>query len=222
MNLNNYTIKAQEAIQKAVEIAGSFQQQAVETGHISKALLLTDENVMSFLSKKLNVNRLNLDTQLDEVIESYPRASGQQPYMGNDANKALQKAHTYLKEFNDEFGHQSGDHCLQEVAQVLSDVTNRPEDIVCLYGGEEFAVIMANTPKKGAVTVANRLRQKLEDKNITTASGLEYSYLSVSVGVHSTTPTATSSAVSIIKAADDALYKAKNEGRNCVVCNDES
>jgi ATP-dependent Clp protease ATP-binding subunit ClpB len=103
MNMNNYTIKSQEALQKAAEIAAGQQQQIVETGHLAKALLLSDENVMSFLIKKLNVNRLQLDTRLDALIATYPKASGQQPYLSNDANKALQKANRYLTEFGDEY-----------------------------------------------------------------------------------------------------------------------
>jgi len=103
MNFNNYTIKSQETIQKAVEIAGSAEQQAVETGHLLKALLISDENVISFLIKKLNVNRSHLDNKLDEIINGYPKVSGQQPYLGNDAHAALQKATDSLKEFGDEY-----------------------------------------------------------------------------------------------------------------------
>jgi len=103
MNFNNYTIKSQEAIQKAIEIANSNQQQSIETGHIMKAILLSDENVVSFVLKKLAINRLHLDEKLDDIIKSYPRVSGQQPYLSNDANRVLQKATDYLKEFGDEY-----------------------------------------------------------------------------------------------------------------------
>ncbi|HYG37135.1 MAG TPA: ATP-dependent chaperone ClpB [Cytophagales bacterium] len=103
MNFNNYTIKAQEAVQKAAEIAASSQQQAIEPGHLLKGLLLTDENVISFIFKKLSVNRAQLDTKLDEIINSYPKITGQQPYLGNDSAAVLQKATSYLKEFKDEF-----------------------------------------------------------------------------------------------------------------------
>ena len=68
MNFNNYTIKAQEAIQKATEIAGGFQQQAIETGHILKAILETDENVTNFLLQKLTINGNILHTKLDEIV----------------------------------------------------------------------------------------------------------------------------------------------------------
>lgn len=103
MNFNNYTIKSQEAIQKAAEIASGNQQQAIEPGHLLKAILLSDENVISFLLKKLNANRNQLEVKLDEIINSYPKVSGQQPYLSNDSHAALTKATNLLKEFKDEF-----------------------------------------------------------------------------------------------------------------------
>ncbi|MDF2475516.1 MAG: ATP-dependent chaperone ClpB [Sphingobacterium sp.] len=103
MNFNNYTIKAQEAIQKASEIAAGNQQQAIETAHILKALLTVDENVVSHLLKKLNVNITYLGTELDKQIDRFPKVSGSNIYLSSDTNNALQKAQGYLKEFNDEF-----------------------------------------------------------------------------------------------------------------------
>jgi ATP-dependent Clp protease ATP-binding subunit ClpB len=103
MNFNNYTIKSQEAIQKAAEIALANTQQAIEPGHLLKAILLSDENVVSFLIKKLEVNRKELEARLEDIIQQYPKVSGQQPYLSNDAAYALQKATTILKDFNDEF-----------------------------------------------------------------------------------------------------------------------
>lgn len=103
MNFNNYTIKAQEAIQKASEIAAGNQQQAIETAHILKALLTVDENVVIHLLKKLNVNVTYLGTELDKQIEGFPKVSGSNIYLSSDTNNALQKAQGHLKEFNDEF-----------------------------------------------------------------------------------------------------------------------
>jgi ATP-dependent Clp protease ATP-binding subunit ClpB len=104
MNFNQYTIKAQEAIQKATEIATGRQQQIVETGHLLKAALLADENITSFLLKKLGVNKSQLDTKLDEYLNSYPKSSATSPYLSNDAASALQKAeHQYLKALKDEY-----------------------------------------------------------------------------------------------------------------------
>ena len=103
MNFNNFTIKAQEAIQKASEIASGNQQQAIENAHVLKGLLLVDENVIHYLLKKLNVNINRLDSQLDELITTFPKVSGSEVYLARSANSTIQKAQSYLKEFKDEF-----------------------------------------------------------------------------------------------------------------------
>ncbi|UOQ66928.1 ATP-dependent chaperone ClpB [Hymenobacter volaticus] len=103
MNFNNYTIKAQEAVQKATEIAGGNQQQAIETGHLLKGLFQSDENVLSFLAKKLGVNLNILTPRLDAIVTGYPKVSGGSPYLSNEAAAALQRATGFLKEFDDEY-----------------------------------------------------------------------------------------------------------------------
>src|ERR1700759_1574142 len=103
MNFNNFTIKAQEAVQKASEIATGNQQQAIENAHLLKGLLLVDENVISYLLKKLNVNLNRLNDTLDQQIASYPKVRGSDVYLSSEANSALQKAQSYVKEFKDEF-----------------------------------------------------------------------------------------------------------------------
>ena len=103
MNFNNYTIKAQEALQKAAEIAGGYQQQGIEPGHLLKAILQSDENMISFVLNKLSINRKQLDNGLETIIQSYPKVSGQQPYLSNDSSAVLRKAESYLKEFSDEY-----------------------------------------------------------------------------------------------------------------------
>ncbi|MGK7395234.1 MAG: ATP-dependent chaperone ClpB [Candidatus Cyclobacteriaceae bacterium M3_2C_046] len=127
MNLNNYTVKAQEVIQKSAEIAMSNQQQALEPGHLLKAVLLADENVISFLIKKLNINRMLLDNKLDEIINGYPKVSGQQPYLSGDTNNVLQKANGFLKDFKDEYV--AVEHMIlgllagkEKVAQLMKDL----------------------------------------------------------------------------------------------------
>ncbi|MES2274952.1 MAG: ATP-dependent chaperone ClpB [Bacteroidota bacterium] len=103
MNFNNFTIKAQEAVQKASEITTGNQQQAIETAHLLKGLMLVDENVITYLLKKLNVNINRLNEQLDAQIAAFPKVSGSNVYLSANANSALQKAAGYLKEFKDEF-----------------------------------------------------------------------------------------------------------------------
>ncbi|GHE42127.1 ATP-dependent chaperone ClpB [Sphingobacterium griseoflavum] len=103
MNFNNYTMKAQEAIQKASEIAVGNQQQAIEPAHILKALLTVDENIVSHLLKKLNVNLSYISSEVDKLIAALPKVSGTNVYLSNGSSTVLQKAQSYLKDFNDEF-----------------------------------------------------------------------------------------------------------------------
>jgi ATP-dependent Clp protease ATP-binding subunit ClpB len=103
MNFEKFTIKSQEALQKSAEIAMGLQQQAIEPGHLLKAILETDENVSSYLFKKLNVNGTILDNKLQDLLKSYPHVSGQQPYLSSASNSILQHAEKELREFKDEF-----------------------------------------------------------------------------------------------------------------------
>lgn len=103
MNFNNYTIKAQEAIQKASEIAVGNQQQAIEPAHILKALLTVDDQIIGHLLKKMNANVNYIETENDQIIQGLPKVSGSNVYFSNAGAALLQKAQSYLKEFNDEF-----------------------------------------------------------------------------------------------------------------------
>jgi ATP-dependent Clp protease ATP-binding subunit ClpB len=103
MNLNNFTIKSQEAVQEAVQIATINGQQSIENGHLLKGILAVDENVTPFILKKLNVNIPLFSKTLDKIVESYPKVSGGQPFLSNNANQVIAKASTYLKEFGDEY-----------------------------------------------------------------------------------------------------------------------
>lgn len=103
MNFEKFTIKSQEALQKSAEIAMGLQQQAIEPGHVLKAILDVDDSVSSYLFKKLNVNDRILTTKLDELVNSYPKVSGQQPYLSSNTNAVLQQAEKELKEFKDEY-----------------------------------------------------------------------------------------------------------------------
>jgi len=103
MNFNNFTIKAQESIQKAQEISQAHQNQAIENIHILKGMLTVDENVVPFLLKKLNVNLPLFIKALDKILDSYPKVSGGEVYLSADASKALQKAASFAHEMNDEF-----------------------------------------------------------------------------------------------------------------------
>lgn len=127
MNFEKFTIKSQEALQKSAEIAMGLQQQAIEPGHVLKAIFETDENVTSYLIKKLAVNTSVLQTRLEELLNSYPKVSGQQPYLSTATNTLLQQAEKELREFKDQYI--AVEHLLlallagkDKAAQVMRDV----------------------------------------------------------------------------------------------------
>ena len=103
MNLNNFTIKSQQAVQKAQEIALSREHQSIETSHLLKGILSEDENVTPYLLKKLEVNVPRMTNALDAIINSIPRVSGGSQYLSGDANNALIKAAQFANEMGDEF-----------------------------------------------------------------------------------------------------------------------
>ena len=103
MNFDRYTIKSQETINQAVQLATGFGHQAVEPGHILKAITISGENIMDFLNKNLEVNGQQLDAGLDKIINTYPKVSGQQAYLSNDSASVLSNAENSLKEFKDDF-----------------------------------------------------------------------------------------------------------------------
>ncbi|MBL7857894.1 MAG: ATP-dependent chaperone ClpB [Cyclobacteriaceae bacterium] len=103
MNFEKFTIKSQEALQKSAEIALAHQHQGIEPVHLLKALFETDENVITYLVKKLNINRTILDNKVAETLAAYPRVSGQQPYLSATTNSILVQAEKELREFKDEY-----------------------------------------------------------------------------------------------------------------------
>ena len=123
----------------------------------------------------------------------------------------------FFKHYNDTYGHQAGDHCLYQVASALNDSLHRSSDLVARYGGEEFAVILPDTDSRGALMVAEKLRAEIENLNIPHATSAVANYVTVSIGVASTLPTQHSTPKKIISEADQALYTAKQSGRNKVM-----
>jgi ATP-dependent Clp protease ATP-binding subunit ClpB len=103
MNFNQFTLKAQEAVQQAQQLATQNGQQAIETGHLLKGVLEVDENVLPFLLKKLSVNTPALVLALDSITKGYPKVSGGSPYLSNPAQAALTKATSLMQEMKDEF-----------------------------------------------------------------------------------------------------------------------
>lgn len=103
MNFNNYTIKSQESIQKAIELVRDKNQQVIEPMHILLASILSGENVVNFLFQKLGANPQYLKSMLEKQIDSYPRVSGGEPQLSREANATLTKAEEYAKKMGDQY-----------------------------------------------------------------------------------------------------------------------
>ncbi|MCD7849913.1 MAG: ATP-dependent chaperone ClpB [Parabacteroides sp.] len=103
MNLNNFTIKAQEAVQQAVQLTTQNGQQAIEAVHLLKGVIMTGESVTNFIFQKLGVNIQNLNRVLDAQISSLPKVSGGEPYLSSEANAVLQKAIDYSSKMGDQY-----------------------------------------------------------------------------------------------------------------------
>lgn len=120
----------------------------------------------------------------------------------------------YFKRYNDQLGHLAGDDALRKVAQALQSCLLRDSDAVCRYGGEEFAVILANTDAEGAALIALRIHDALAELQLPNP-GSPLSRLSASIGLSTVTPNRDSHPDSLVAHSDQALYRAKHQGRNC-------
>ena len=154
-------------------------------------------------------NRRALDTFLDEEWKRAQRGGYKIEMMMIDVDQ--------FKRYNDTYGHLMGDDCLKQVANILKQDAQRPGDMVARFGGEEFAVVFSMKEDQKALRFAEKIRRDVEALKIPHEQSDISDYLTVSIGVASMIPTQETSQEHLIKAADDALYKAKKEGRNRVV-----
>ena len=122
-----------------------------------------------------------------------------------------------FKAFNDTYGHGAGDACLLRVARTIKQSLQRPGDFCARYGGEEFVIILPNTETDGALHVARSIIANIRALAIKHEKSLPEGYVTASIGVATTTSNQAVSHEILMKQADDALYQAKNEGRNCVM-----
>jgi diguanylate cyclase (GGDEF)-like protein len=123
----------------------------------------------------------------------------------------------HFKAYNDTYGHQGGDDCLRDVAAAMQQVMTRATDLIARYGGEEFAVLLPGSTAAEANVNAERLRRAVEAAALPHRSSSAADIVTISVGAATVTPAAGSAQPNLIRAADEALYRAKREGRNRVV-----
>ena len=122
----------------------------------------------------------------------------------------------FFKKYNDTYGHLKGDECIIQVAQWIKDTLYRPADIVCRYGGEEFAVILPETDQNEGLKIAEKIRTAIESLKISHSASDASPYVTCSLGIASVIPKFSENTSELIWMADQALYTSKTKGRNCV------
>jgi ATP-dependent Clp protease ATP-binding subunit ClpB len=172
MNFNNFTIKSQEAIQRAQLIAQEYGHQQIENEHILKAIFEVDENVTPFILKKLNVNLIVLKQILDKQIESFPKVSGGEIMLSREASRAVNEAEIIAKKMNDEYV--SIEHLLLAILDSKSGIAQSLKDqgvtekgmkaaILELRGGGNVTSQSAEETYNSLNKYANNLNQMAKD-----------------------------------------------------------
>jgi len=123
----------------------------------------------------------------------------------------------FFKNYNDTYGHQGGDYCLKQVAEVIKKAEKRGTDLAARYGGEEFALILPETELKWAQEIAENLLKEVQNRQIKHQSSTVADIVTVSIGVATVVPKAKTNYSILVEKADKALYRAKHNGRNQVV-----
>lgn len=130
-----------------------------------------------------------------------------------------------FKAFNDTYGHVEGDACLKVISNELKKLVNRPTDMFCRFGGEEFIYVLGNTTSKQAVDICHKVHQVLKDLQIKHETLEKSSYVTVSIGLACTHPQNLTARNNLIELADKYLYGAKTQGKNTTryhVCQSET
>ncbi len=127
----------------------------------------------------------------------------------------------HFKSFNDTYGHQAGDDCLQRVAEAFAETVKRPTDLVARFGGEEFALVLGGTDAAGSLLIVENAVANVRDLGIEHTGSATSGQLTVSVGLTTLFPQLDTNESELIKAADKALYRAKECGRDCIFVFDD-
>lgn len=177
--------------------------------HIALKLQTDMLKRLSLVDGLTNVsNRRHFDETLDNEISRALRTQNHLSLMMIDVD--------YFKPFNDHYGHGQGDQCLIRIAQAMQAEISRPMDMLARYGGEEFVVLLPGTGLEGACQVAEALRRAVSSLQIAHASSPAAQHVTISIGVASRAMNDARSASEFLRQADQALYQAKQSGRNQV------
>ena len=166
--------------------------------------------------------QLKLMSHTDELTQVYNRRCFHELFIAERASAIREKKHLtillldidYFKSYNDNYGHIAGDRCLAKIADVLKQTLKRTNDIVARFGGEEFIILLKNTPNDGARVVCDRIAEAMKREAIPHEFSPAANYVTCSIGGVSVIPKETTKEQNMILVADEMLYKAKEQGRN--------
>lgn len=195
----------------------SMRQKLIEFSnqlHEVNEKLLSSNQILSELSLKDPLTRLGNRRSFEEALLKICRGA----IRDKESICMMMVDVDNFKFYNDTYGHQAGDNCLQQVGQVLKQSLRRPGDFVARFGGEEFAVLLPNTDLNGGLHVAERMRSKVQALQLLNENA-PYRIVTISVGVSYHDAKNAFDTKALIRAADEALYSAKEKGRNCVKYN---
>jgi len=220
MGANDYLVKLPDKIELIARIR--YHSQA----YISQ--LERDEAFRALEENRAKLAKANRDLQRLSSLDSLTGIANRRSFdetVHKEWQRAIRNSNPislimididFFKLYNDHYGHQGGDDCLKNVVLGLQAGTHRETDFLARYGGEEFAVILPETKLDGAVNVAEAMHESIRSLEIPHAKSTVSDFVSVSIGVSSVVPLQGTEPDILISAADQALYKAKEDGRNMI------
>ncbi|WP_317933101.1 diguanylate cyclase [Halioxenophilus sp. WMMB6] len=210
---------------EADEVRG-FEVGAVDFIHKPINKVITQARVRNHINAKLQADRLRQIALVDGLTGVANRRKLDQELQQAWGHCTREQVPLSLfmidvdcfKHFNDTYGHQAGDGCLQAIAATLRKTLRRSYDIVARYGGEEFACILPNTDAAGALLLARRIRERVRELAIEHQASKVAEVVTVSVGAVTVIPTPDANSDELLMQADKMLYEAKVQGRDRVCC----
>ena len=215
---NDYLVKLPDQIELVARI------RAHSKGYLTQ--LQRDEAFQALRDLQIELEKSNAELQMLSSLDGLTGIANRRRFDEFVNNECLRSAREntvlslilididFFKPYNDNYGHLAGDGCLRQVASALNEVVHRPADLVARYGGEEFVVVLPHTDIDGAVKLANKLCEKIRSLNIPHAYSEAAEHLTISVGITSKVACESSSPTDLIALADEALYQAKESGRD--------
>jgi diguanylate cyclase (GGDEF)-like protein len=212
-----------------------LQQQLREQNVLLQKKIYEHERTLYELEKaKTALQQANDELQRLAIMDDLTQVANRRhfyDYLSQEWKRALREQNfislllcdvDHFKRYNDASGHQAGDRCLQQVAQAIQSALHRPSDLVARYGGEEFTVILPATDAIGAKHIAQTMQTTLRQLQMLHPDSSVSAFVTLSIGVACIIPSAHESPDALVALADQALYAAKELGRNCIVFNPNS